>query len=150
MLAARSEFTFWAFKTLLPGVLHAQMGVPAGYEPTEDERATIAEVTETVFPVRPRRDGFLFDAFIGNPSVRDAPLEELAVPTLIVHAADDGLAPYANAVAAAPRIPKCSLATIDRGGHLFLGHEPDVRARASRVRRGPDHSRMTRSALLDD
>ena len=125
--AARSEFAFWAFKTLMPGALHAQMGVPAGYEPTEDEQATIAGVSETVFPVRPRHDGFLFDAFVGNPSVRDAPLEDLTVPTLIVHAADDSLAPYANAVAAAGRIRDAALITIDRGGHLFLGHEARVR-----------------------
>jgi pimeloyl-ACP methyl ester carboxylesterase len=52
----------------------------------------------------------------------------LTVPTLIVHAADDSLAPYASAVAAAPRIPHGSLVTIERGGHLFLGHEAQVRA----------------------
>jgi pimeloyl-ACP methyl ester carboxylesterase len=126
--AARSELAFWAFKTLLPSTLHAQMGVPTGYEPTDEEQDTIAEVTETVFPVRPRRDGFLFDLFIGNPSVREAVLEDLTVPTLIVHAADDSLAPYATAVAAAPRIPNGSLITIERGGHLFLGHEAQVRA----------------------
>ena len=34
----------------------------------------------------------------------------------------------AAAVAAARRIPSGSLITIERGGHLFLGHEAQVRA----------------------
>ncbi len=88
----------------------------------------IEEVGESIFPVRPRGDGFLFDAFVSNISVRQAGLEELTVPTLIVHAADDNLAPYAHAEAAAARIPKVSFVTIDTGGHLFLGQVPRVRS----------------------
>lgn len=125
--AARSERLFWSFAHLMPGTLHGLMGVPPDYEPTPEEAAVIEQVGGSIFPVRPRRDGFLFDAFVGNTSVRHAGLEELTVPTMIVHAADDSLAPYAHAEAAAARIPDVSFVSIDTGGHLFLGQEARVR-----------------------
>jgi pimeloyl-ACP methyl ester carboxylesterase len=56
------------------------------------------------------------------------PLEELTVPTLIVSAADDPWARHPYAVEAAARIPGAKLVTIDWGGHLFLGHDAQVRA----------------------
>ncbi len=126
-MAARSDRAFWLFARLLPGVLHGLMGVPENYDPDPDERATIESVVASIFPVHPRRKGFVFDAFVGNPWVRNARLEEIAVPTLIIHAADDSLAPYANAAAAAQRIPGVTFTTIERGGHLFLGQEQRVR-----------------------
>jgi pimeloyl-ACP methyl ester carboxylesterase len=126
--AARSDRTFWLFSHLFPRTLHALMGVPAGYQPTEDETATIEAVATSIFPVHLRREGFVYDAFVGNPAVRHAPLEQLEVPTLLVHSADDSLAPYAHAEAAAARIPGAEFVTFERGGHLFLSREPDVRA----------------------
>lgn len=125
--AARSDRTFWLFARVAPGVLHGLMGVPEDYAPTDDERETIESVAASIFPVHPRRRGFIFDAFVGNTWVRHAPLEDLAVPTLIVHAADDSLAPYAHASAAARRIPEAGFVTIERGGHLFLRQESRVR-----------------------
>jgi pimeloyl-ACP methyl ester carboxylesterase len=129
--AARSDRAFWLFARRFPHALHSMMGVPAGYQPTADEAATIDAVVASIFPVHRRRAGFIFDAFVGNPAVRKVPLEQLEVPTLLVHSIDDSLAPYANAVAAAARIPGAELVTLERGGHLFLGHEPDVRAAVS-------------------
>jgi pimeloyl-ACP methyl ester carboxylesterase len=69
----------------------------------------------------------MFDAFTGNTWVRRCQLEDIAVPTLIVHAADDNYAPYQHAVAAADRIPRAEFVTMDKGGHLFLGREAAVR-----------------------
>ena len=102
------------------------MGVPKRYEPTPAGR-TIRAVGESIFPVTARRKGFIFDAFTGNIWVRRCHLEDIAVPTLIVHAADDNYAPYQHAVAAADRIPGAEFVTIDKGGHLFLGREAAVR-----------------------
>ena len=55
------------------------------------------------------------------------PFEELTVPTLIVSAVDDPWARHPYAVRRRP-IPGAKLVTIDRGGHLFLGHDAQVRA----------------------
>jgi len=107
------------------------MGVPKRYEATPAEAETIRAVGESIFPVTARRRGFVFDAFTGNIWGRRWQLEDIAVPTLIVHAADDSYAPYQHAVAAAGRISGAEFVTIDQGGHLFLGREAAVREAAA-------------------
>jgi pimeloyl-ACP methyl ester carboxylesterase len=54
------------------------------------------------------------------------PLEDIAVPTLFVHAADDRLAQEYVPPASA-RIPGSHLVTVAAGGHLFLEHQDQVR-----------------------
>jgi pimeloyl-ACP methyl ester carboxylesterase len=56
---------------------------------TPEEQATIDQVCDSIFPMRPRRRGAAFDALISNRAVIDYPLESIAVPTLLVHAPDD-------------------------------------------------------------
>jgi pimeloyl-ACP methyl ester carboxylesterase len=123
----RTERIFWMLKTYAPGLMRGLMGVPKDYEPTPDEADTIQKVGESIFPITQRRKGFVFDAFTGNTWVRRCRLEDITVPTLIVHAANDDFAPYKNAVDAAQRIPRAEFVTIDKGGHLFLGREAAVR-----------------------
>ena len=69
----------------------------------------------------------VLDGILTNPDVERYPLEEIAVPTLIIHSADDTLAHYETAPRAAARIPGARFVTIDRGGHLFVGREEIVR-----------------------
>jgi pimeloyl-ACP methyl ester carboxylesterase len=53
-------------------------------------------------------------------------LEEIAVPTMVIHATDDSLARYENAQALAARIPGARLLSIPTGGHLLLGNDEIV------------------------
>lgn len=94
----RTDLPMWLVARLMPSTMHRLMGIP-------HRAATIDAVVASIFPVRVRREGFVFDTFVGNPCVRNTRLEHLTVPTLLVHAADDSLAPYANAEAAVERIP---------------------------------------------
>jgi pimeloyl-ACP methyl ester carboxylesterase len=55
------------------------------------------------------------------------PLEQLTVPTLVICARDDPLAPYRFAAKAAPRIPGARLVAVEGGGHFFMGHDAEVR-----------------------
>jgi pimeloyl-ACP methyl ester carboxylesterase len=82
---------------------------------------------EGLFPIRPRARGAIFDTLVSEPEVDNFPLEQLSVPTLMVHAADDALARYQTAPAAAARIQGARLVTIPRGGHLYVGAEARVR-----------------------
>jgi hypothetical protein len=91
----------------------------------------MAGLRELLFPLRPRREGQVFDGFVSNLAADRFPLEQLGVPTLVISARDDPLAPYRFAAAAAPRIPEARLMTIERGGHLFLGHHAVVRKEIS-------------------
>jgi pimeloyl-ACP methyl ester carboxylesterase len=107
-------------------------GAPKGYRPASDEKARVmAGVRELLFPLRPWREGGVFDGFVSNLAADRFPLELLTVPTLVISARDDPLARYQFAAKAASRIPGARLVTIGRGGHLFIGHDAVVRKEIS-------------------
>jgi pimeloyl-ACP methyl ester carboxylesterase len=125
----KSDFIFWLMTTYFGSSMRSTMGVPEGFELTPEYEADVAQVMKTVLPVKPRSDGALFDMYISNPDVNTGyPLEEIAVPVLIVNAVDDPLTLYVNAQAAAERIPGARLVTISDGGHMLLGHEERIRS----------------------
>ncbi len=125
----RSDFAFWLLTTYFRSSMGSIMGVPKGFELTPEYNADIAETMETILPVNPRADGALFDMYVSNPDINTGyPLEEIAVPVLIINAIDDPLALYDNARAMAERIPGAKLVTVESGGHMLLGHEERVRA----------------------
>jgi pimeloyl-ACP methyl ester carboxylesterase len=122
------ERGWWIYRRLLPSAYARMVGVPKGYQPTSEDVATIRAVSELQFPLKPRRRGAIFDGFVSNMVADRFPFEEPTMPTLIVSAVDDPWAPYAYAVKAAARIPGAKLETVDRGGHLFLSHDAQVRS----------------------
>lgn len=122
-----SERAFWLLRTLAPRVLARLMGVPKGLRLTPEEQESVRDLMDGLAPISPRTDGIVLDATLTNPDVERYPLEEIAVPSLIIHAADDTLARYETAPRAAARIPRSRFVTVDRGGHLFVGREPLVR-----------------------
>jgi pimeloyl-ACP methyl ester carboxylesterase len=129
----KSDFVFWLLTTYFRSSLNSIMGVPKGFELTPEYKADVAEVMTTILPVNPRADGAVFDMFVSNADINAGypvgyPLQEIAVPVLIVSAVDDPLTLYANAKAAAERIPGARLVTIEDGGHMLLGHQERVRS----------------------
>ena len=122
-----SERLFWLLKTFAPGRLARIMGVPKGFRATAEEWKSIRYLMDGLFPIQHRREGMVLDGVLTNPDVERYPLEDIAVPTLIIHSADDTLAHYETAPRAAARIPGVRFVTIDRGGHLFVGREEIVR-----------------------
>jgi len=123
----RSDFAFWLLTTYFRPSMGAIMGVPKGFDLAPEHEADIAEVMETILPVSPRTDGALFDMYISNPDINSGyPLEEIAVPVLIIHAVDDPLASFDNARRMAERIPGARLVTIESGGHMLLGQEERI------------------------
>jgi pimeloyl-ACP methyl ester carboxylesterase len=124
-LAYRADGLFWVFKRVLPTAYLRMMGAPKGYRPTEDAQV-LKGIRELLFPFKPRCDGAVFDGFVSNLAADRFPLEQLTVPTLVISAKDDPLAPHRFAVDAAARIPGARLVAIDSGGHLFLGHHAEV------------------------
>jgi pimeloyl-ACP methyl ester carboxylesterase len=122
------ERLWWLYRRrLLPSLYARMIGVPKGYQPTPEEVEVIRAVSEQQFPLRPRKLGAIFDGFVSNLVADRFGFEELTVPTLIVSAADDHWARHTYAVTAAGRISGAKLVRIDRGGHLFLSHDAQVR-----------------------
>jgi pimeloyl-ACP methyl ester carboxylesterase len=96
-------------------------------------------VIRSVLPIKPRTAGFVFDMFTSNLDMDrhpdQYPLEEITVPTLVIHAVDDSLARYENAGALARRIPNAALLSIPRGGHLLLSQGETVPSEIARFLR---------------
>ena len=121
-LAYQSDLLMWLAKTLAgPALFRLVAGIPKSFPLTQRDQTQVRALIDSIFPVRDRSTGIIFDAYIGNPDVDTYPLETITVPTLIVHSRDDTLASFGPAESAAARIPHARLLAHDSGGHLQLG-----------------------------
>jgi pimeloyl-ACP methyl ester carboxylesterase len=114
-----SQPVFWAMRLLARSRLEGMSGTPAGFFPDEREHAALREIVDCLFPVGPRARGTIYDGYIGNLDIVTYPFEQITVPTLVVAAEDDTLAPYRDSRAMAERIPGAQFVTVSRGGHTL-------------------------------
>jgi pimeloyl-ACP methyl ester carboxylesterase len=122
------DLPMWTLKVLNRRLLARLAGVPKGFRPSPDDDRFLSEFIDSFFPIYAKAQGIDFDTFISNPDVNGYPLEELTVPTLLIHARDDPLVRYQAAAAAAQRIPGSTLVTLESGGHLGLGQAERIRS----------------------
>jgi pimeloyl-ACP methyl ester carboxylesterase len=131
-----SDFLMWMITTHFQSMMRPVVGVPDGYQLSEEEQRMVSGVITGILPIRPRTAGFVFDMFTSNVDMDKQPerypMEEIHVPTLVIHALDDSLAKYENAEALAARIPDAELFSITRGGHLLLSQGETVRTEIAR------------------
>jgi 2-hydroxy-6-oxonona-2,4-dienedioate hydrolase len=90
---------------------------------TEQQRADA--MLNAILPVSTRRLGLLNDSRLTTGAARVA-LEQISTPTLAISARDDGFGTYASAEYSAAHIPGAQLLGFNSGGHLLLGHQPEV------------------------
>jgi pimeloyl-ACP methyl ester carboxylesterase len=119
-----SQPVFWAMRLLARSQLEGMSGTPDGFVADEREHAALREIVDSLFPVAPRARGTIYDGYIGNLDIATYPFESITVPTLVVAAADDTLAPYRDSRAMAERIPGARLVTVPRGGHALTQLDP--------------------------
>lgn len=85
-----------------------------------------------MLPVSKRKEGVVLDAGITNPDMArnfdSYVIEELKVPTLILHSKDDKLAKYSDVLNAFSRFPNSKLVSFEKGGHLMKGNEEAVKS----------------------
>jgi pimeloyl-ACP methyl ester carboxylesterase len=134
-----SDLLFWLLKRYAPSLFVRILGMPKAFRLTPDQRQRMLEVEESFFPIRARKAGVLFDLYVSNPDVQGYPLEEIAVPALIINAKDDGLSAFENAARAAMRIPGSKLIAVERGGNLLLGSESLIQGEMAAIVRGAGH-----------
>jgi 2-hydroxy-6-oxonona-2,4-dienedioate hydrolase len=79
-------------------------------------------------PVTQRRAGLANEGAAIDPTDAIDPTA-IRAPTLIVHARDDRLAPFASATFTAERMPVVETLYFETGGHLLLSHHAVVRQR---------------------
>ena len=84
-----------------------------------------------MLPVGERKAGVILDASITNPDMErnydSYRIEDLQMPTLILHAKDDKMASFEEVEKALDRFPNCTLVSFETGGHLMTGHEAEVK-----------------------
>ncbi len=83
-----------------------------------------------IMPIAERKEGVVLDGEITNPDMErnfeEYPIEELKVPTLIVHSEDDNVASFKKVEAAKHRFPNLTLVTFPDGGHMMQGYGNEV------------------------
>ena len=84
-----------------------------------------------MLPIRERKKGVAIDAAITNIDMArnydEYRIEDLKVPILILHSKDDKLASLESAKSVLHRFPRYQLVSFDKGGHLMVGHEKEVK-----------------------
>lgn len=128
--ALKSDFLFWAAPRLArQTVIRTILATPPAVveRASADERARVAQVLDHILLVSPRRLGLLNDAAITSTLPRYE-LERIAVPTLILSAADDLFGTYDGARYSAEHIPRARFIGYPSGGHLWVGHQQEVMA----------------------
>lgn len=85
----------------------------------------------SMLPVGERREGVILDASITNPDMArnfdSYIIENLQVPSLILHAKDDKLASYQDVEKALNRFSNYTFVPFETGGHLMTGHAAEVK-----------------------
>lgn len=89
------------------------------------------ETIYSMMPIDQRKTGAVIDASKTNPDMErnfdDYKIEDLKMPTLILHAKDDKLANYQNVAKVNHRFPNCRLVTFETGGHLMAGNGEKIK-----------------------
>jgi 2-hydroxy-6-oxonona-2,4-dienedioate hydrolase len=90
------------------------------------ERARVNAIAKGILPVSGRTAGLRSDSVLGK-TLPPYPLESIAAPTLVISTRDDGFGTYASAQYTASRIPGARFIGYERGGHLWVAHDEEVR-----------------------
>ncbi len=93
---------------------------------SEDEETFIRRLVDGFLPGSDRVAGVANEASAVDPNLVYR-LEKIQAPTLVIHARDDRLNPFAVAEEIADRLPNARLVALEDGGHLLLGHHADLR-----------------------
>ena len=84
---------------------------------TQQQIKAIEELIENMNPASLRKKGAAFDHDAQLPNSR---ITRIRIPTLVIHAKDDTLQPYQNAVFVNANIPGSRLISFEKGGHFAM------------------------------
>ncbi len=128
---SRNDLAYWTvtrlFRRQVMGLMGAEGEVVAGLDP--EEREWIHRIIDYMNPVSRRFPGVVLDNLTPLPGDR---ISGIGAPTLVVHARDDTLQLFENALFAARTIPGARLMEFEGGGHFVIVIERDIVAPAVR------------------
>jgi 2-hydroxy-6-oxonona-2,4-dienedioate hydrolase len=125
-----SDFVFWAMSYIARDqVIKHVLATPPEqvHAASPQERARVNAMVDAILPVSARAQGLRDDSALGK-SLPSYPLESIRAPTLIISALDDGFGTYASAQYTASRITGAKFIGYEEGGHVWVGHDEEVKA----------------------
>ncbi len=142
------DFAWWAAEKVAPSMLIRFLGVRPDLVAAapQAERDRVKRMIKSIEPLSLRFPGINLDS---NPNLHELPLENIAVPTLIVTARDDGFNTLPAAEFLAGKIPGAKLVVYDTGGHLLVGHSKAVRATVRSFLNAAGSTSPSRAVALD-
>jgi len=125
-----SDFLFWSVlqvgrDPVIRHVLATPPELVAGASAAE--RARVNALADRILPVSARAAGLRDDTRLGK-RLGPYALDAIRAPTLVVSARDDGFGTYAGAEYTAGKIAGAKFLGFERGGHLLVGHDDELRA----------------------
>lgn len=132
----RSDFPYWALSRLARSRLEAMFDVRDSLRArlAPEEQAFVTRMVDGFAPVTRRHNGLTNEGAAIDPQT-NYPLDAIGVPTLVIHARDDGINPFVFGEYTARGIRGAEFIPIATGGHLLLGHHAELRARVTRFLR---------------
>lgn len=123
-----TDFPYWALSKVAPGLLGGIFDARSDLvaDLSAEDAAFLDRMIDAFLPVTLRLAGTANEGAAINPMVPH-PVRDIAAPTLVVHARDDGINPFAVAEYAAEMITGAKLLAFDTGGHMMLGRTGEVR-----------------------
>src|SRR5215207_9278750 len=130
----RSDYLFWLITEYARPFLLAMFGVSGDVQEQIPARSRqlASEVVESMNPISLRQDGIYHDRDTLTVLPQDEfRLEQITVPTLVVHSVDDGLQPYSHGEHTATKVPDARFLSYEEGGHLLLLQLDEVREKVA-------------------
>ena len=128
----RSDVVFWGIVKLAPARLDPFFDIDpqARARLSDDDLAFVTGLIDGFLPVTLRTRGLANEGAAIDPGTA-YDLAAIQAPTLVVHARDDGINPVAIGGYLAKGIAGSDFVEEPDGGHLLLGHIPEIRARVA-------------------
>ena len=125
-----SDTVYWTLSKLGRGYLREAFDARTELlnKISDDERRRIDRLVDGFLPASRRMDGIANEIAAIDPATSYS-LEDIASPTLVIHARDDRINPFTIAVDLSERIANAEFLPFKNGGHLLLGHHEDVKKR---------------------
>lgn len=119
------DFPYWVtvnlFRKQFMQIMGANNDVIASLSTQQIE--LMDQIIDYMNPAALRKSGAAFDHYAELPNERIAGIR---TPTLVVHAQDDTLQPYQNAIFASSTIPGARLLSFEKGGHFVMAIEEAI------------------------
>jgi 2-hydroxy-6-oxonona-2,4-dienedioate hydrolase len=124
-----SDFAYWtAMHVARSQVIARVLATPPALVATASaaEQARVNAMIDSILPVSTRADGLRNESRIAT-HLQPYALDAIRAPTLLISARDDGYGTYASAEYTASRIANARFIGFEQGGHLWVGHDDEVR-----------------------